>query len=267
MTSRLLPIIAHKKTEVAALYTQIKHHPDHPIAKILKGECACPSSKSFMQALGGSLLSVIAEIKRASPAVGVLAPITDPVQLAKTYVAGKASALSILTEDKFFQGKLSDLSEVSTALAGNNTPILRKDFIIDDIQIAESLIAGANAILVMVAVLGKETKPLLARARALGIDALVEVIDEKEIEIALAAGAEIIGINNRNLHTFEVDRERSMRLIQYIPSSVIKVAASGISHPAIARQYHQAGFDAVLVGEALVKSHSPADFIRDCQHV
>ncbi|NNM59758.1 MAG: indole-3-glycerol phosphate synthase TrpC [Legionellales bacterium] len=265
MTSRLEPIIEHKKIEIAALYEQLKENPEHIIAKVLKGELVRPSQKSFKQALRNSELAVIAEIKRRSPSNGPLAPITDPVSLAKTYVSGKASAISILTEDKFFNGHIDDLIQVAQALHETSTPILRKDFIFDEIQIAESIVAGANAILCIVAVLGKQTKNLLDRARSLGIDVLVEVIEQEELEIAVEGGAEIIGINNRNLKTFEVDTQRSMQLITNIPDHIIKVAASGISNPTIAKEYYRAGFDAVLIGEALVKAPSPADFIRACR--
>lgn len=129
----------------------------------------------------------------------------------------------------------------------------------DKIQIGESLLAGANAILAMVSVLGERTKDILSQALALGIDVLVEVIDEQELDLALRSGAELIGINNRNLHTFEVDNERALRLVEMIPDSIITVAASGINDPTVARRYYAGGFDAVLIGEALVKSPSPGD--------
>lgn len=266
MTNRLEPIILQKQQEIAILHKLLKENPEHPISKIMRGNITHHSQKSFKQALRGSMLSVIAEIKRRSPSNGPLAPITDPVVLAKNYVSGNASAISVLTEEKFFNGNINDLVKIAKALRNEETPILRKDFILDEIQVAESVSAGANAILCIVAALGNKTKTILDFARSLSIDVLVEVIDFAELEIAIASGAEIIAINNRNLKTFEVDTERSMQLVMDIPEHIIKVAASGITKPSIAQQYYRAGFDAVLVGEALVKSVSPADFIKECRY-
>lgn len=266
MINKLEPIIAQKKREIAILQDLLKENPLHPIAEILRGNIAFHSQKSFKHALRNSTLSVIAEIKRRSPSNGLLAPIHDPVALVKNYVDGNASAISVLTEEKFFNGNIKDLSQIAAALNNHVTPLLRKDFILDEIQIAESIAAGANAILCIVAALGKKTKTILDAARALKIDVLVEVIDHAELDLAINSGAEIIGINNRNLKTFEVDTERSMQLVRDIPDHIIKVAASGITNPAIARQYYQAGFDAVLIGEALVKSANPKQFIMECRH-
>ncbi len=266
MINRLKPIIIQKQREIAALYHLLKAMPEHDIAKIHRGEITSTISKKFKPALQRSTLAVIAEIKRQSPSHGLLAPITDPVALAKSYVSAKANAISVLTEEKFFNGNLNDLIQVANTLRKTNIPVLRKDFILDVIQISESIVAGANAILCIVAVLGKKTKMILDNARALGIDVLVEVIDHDELELAIDSGAEIIAINNRHLKTFEVNTERSLQLIQYIPNHIIKVAASGITNAAIAQQYRQAGFDAVLIGEALVKSDNPTLFIEACRH-
>jgi indole-3-glycerol phosphate synthase len=145
-------------------------------------------------------------------------------------------------------------------------PILRKDFIIDEVQIAEAVMNGADAILLIVAVLGEKTKSLLNSAKKMGIDVLVEVHDEAELKIAIESGAEIIGVNNRDLTTFEIDTDRAIKLLDKIPNHIIRVAESGILDPMIAQAYHQAGFDAVLIGEALVKSNNPADFIEACRH-
>ncbi len=267
MTNQLEPIIAHKQQSVAALQKLLQQQPEHTIAKALRGEIACNPAKNFKQALRQSKPAVIAEIKRRSPSNGALAPIPDPIALAKTYLAGGANALSILTEEMFFDGKLDDLISVATALQQQTIPILRKDFIIDEIQIAESIVAGADAILCVIAALGEKAKIILARARALGIAVLVEVIDREELTMALDYGAEIIGVNNRNLKTFVVDTQRALELVDAIPAPIIKVAASGIHDPLIAQEYYRAGFDAVLIGEALVKSTDPAAFIRACHHV
>lgn len=266
MHNRLQPIILQKQIEVAALKNRLAATPDHPVAKILQGEISVKPKKSFKAALCAPTLAVIAEIKRKSPSKGALATITDPLALAQTYIAGGANALSILTDEKFFAGHLQDLTTVAQAIEDSPVPILRKDFLIDPVQIAEAIFAGANAILLIVAVLKQDIKMMLKQARALNIDALVEVHDQEELRLALDAGAEIIGINNRDLSTFEVDIERAKKLGAQIPATIIKVAESGIAEPQIARQYAKAGFNAVLIGEALVKSSHPETFIRACQY-
>jgi indole-3-glycerol phosphate synthase len=207
---------------------------------------------------------VIAEIKRKSPSKGSLASIKDPVELAKRYVLGGASALSILTDEAFFGGSINDLTQVADALRNQSIPIIRKDFIIDQLQIAEAAVAGASAVLCIVSVLGTQTKALLEFAHSLNLDVLVEIHDQEELKIALESGADIIGINNRNLHTFDVDTNRALQIVASIPDNIIKVAESGITDSLAARQYYQAGFGAVLIGEALVKSNDPAHFITKC---
>jgi len=263
MTDRLQPIILQKQYEVAALKKLVQQEPQHLIAKILRGE-EKKSFTSFKHALRQPTLSVIAEIKRKSPSKGALATIEDPVALANTYVAGGANALSILTDEKFFGGHLADIQAVAQALT-HRVPILRKDFIIDDMQIAEAVAAGADAVLGIVAVLGPKIKDVLTCARRLGIDVLVEIHNQAELDIALQSGADIIGINNRDLTTFLVDTNHALRLVEHIPANIIKIAESGITQPALAKQYHQAGFDAVLIGEALVTSPRPDLFIEACR--
>jgi indole-3-glycerol phosphate synthase len=210
--------------------------------------------------LKGNKLSVIAEIKRASPSRGDLAPIADPVLLARQYRAGGAAMLSVLT-DEAFSGSLNDLHTVSQALPG--CPILRKDFIVDLRQLQESKRYGATAVLLIVAVLGEETALFLKEAESLGLDVLVEVHDEEELQIALNAGARMIGVNNRNLSTFEVDLAIAERLAPLIPSHLIKVAESGIHTPEDAQRMRRAGYDAILVGEALVRSENPKHLIEE----
>lgn len=264
MTNRLAPIIQQKQREVAQLQRLIQDQPQHAIAKTLRGEIRRKSVKNFKESLQGPNLSVIAEIKRKSPSKGVLAAITDPLVLAQTYMDGGADALSILTDQAFFGGELADVERVA---ASNRTPpILRKDFVIDVSQIAEAIVAGADAILAIVAVLGKDTAAILTAATTMGIDVLVEVHTLSELKIALDSGAEMIGINNRDLSTFIVQVERAFELRHHIPSEIIAVAESGITHPKLACDYHEAGFDAVLIGEALVTAHSPAQFIESCRH-
>lgn len=266
MINRLAPIILQKQREVAVLHAQLAQQSQHPIAKVLRGENELKRAPDFKHSLQAASLAVIAEIKRKSPSKGMLAPITDPIQLAQRYIAGGASALSILTDNEFFGGHISDLAQVAAAPCAQTIPIIRKDFIVDTVQIAEAAVAGASAVLCIVAVLGQRIKALLAFARSIHIDVLVEIHDHEELMIALDCGAEIIGINNRNLNTFVVDPERALAIGADIPKHIIKVAESGMTEPALARQYRQAGFDAVLIGEALVKSTDPEKFIRACRH-
>lgn len=263
MRNKLEPIIAQKRFEVTELYKSIAEN--HALSKVLRGEIKVHESNVLKNALRSSHLAVIAEIKRRSPSKGLLAPIEDVNKLAEHYISGGASALSILTDKTFFNGSMQDLIQVKDGI-NSSVPIIRKDFIIDEVQIAEAMLAGADAILCIVAVLGSKTQKLIEYARSLGLDVLVEIHNENELNIALESGADIIGINNRNLNTFIVDTDLSLRLVEKIPDSIIKVAESGITTPAIAREYYQAGFDAVLIGEALVRSPDPEKFIMECRH-
>lgn len=263
MTTKLAAIIAQKHHEVAALYDAILQEPKQAIAQVLRGEYTFKKDDVFKRSLVLPTLAVIAEIKRQSPSKGVIAPINDTAALAQRYIDGGASALSILTDKPFFGGDIADIIHVKARLA-TCIPIIRKDFIIDKVQIAQAFIAGASAVLCIVAVLGTQTKTMLDYAHSLGLNVLVEIHDEQELAIALSSGADIIGINNRNLNTFMVDHQRSLHLVEKIPTSIIKVAESGISTPQLARTYHQAGFNAVLIGEALVRSLQPEQFIREC---
>lgn len=265
MTNRLAPIIEQKKRDIAALYTLLQAHPDHAIGQLLQGHAKRERTQNFKQALRKDSLAVIAEIKRQSPSRGELAQIADPVALAHRYIEGNADALSILTDELFFKGKLSDLESVSKRYGANPTPILRKDFVLDVSQIAEAISAGADAILAIVAILGKTTKTILSAAKSMGIDVLVEVHTKAELMLALDCGAEIIGVNNRDLTTFEVEVDRAFDLLALIPKEIVSVAESGIRSPDLAHAYRQAGFDAVLIGEALVTSDAPDQFIRGCR--
>lgn len=238
MNSHLVEIIARKKKEVEKL-------------------CHRPSFKDALTAPG---LSVIAEIKRKSPSKGHISEIRDPVALAQSYQAGSASAISVLTDKEGFGGSLHDLSAVSAACP--NMPVLRKDFIVHPLQLIESMRAGADAVLLIVAVLQQQTADFIKEAKRLHLDVLVEVHTEAELEIALNAEADIIGINNRNLNTFEVDLKTAEHLVKNIPAGIIKVAESGIKRPEDTRLMHELGFDAVLIGEALVQCNEINAFIR-----
>lgn len=261
MMNVLNAIVLQKQKEVTLLKTQLERAPNSSLAKRFHGNLKRPINGCFKSALSKSGLSVIAEIKRRSPSKGYLSSIPDPVLLAKSYAAGGARVLSVLTDTEFFGGNLEDLRHVKASI---DIPVLRKDFIIDEIQIAESIEAGADAILLMVSVLGKKTSQFLTYARELGIEALVEVHHPEELEIALEAGADVIGINHRDLSTFGMNRDLGFKMIEEMPDSVIKVAESGMDSPMMARRFYEAGFDAVLIGEALVKSETPHIFIEQC---
>lgn len=262
MTNRLDAILLQKQKEVILLKAQLAENNNHPIHDVLNGKCNLVREITFKQALSQGSIAIIAEIKRRSPSKGQISKILDPVKLAEAYKAGGASALSILTDTQFFDGHLDDLIGIRHHFP--EMPILRKDFIVDKIQIAEAKLAKASAVLCIVAVLGKELKFYLDYARALNIQVLVEVHDEDELLIALDSGAEIIGINNRDLKTFEVDTNRASELLAKIPKGIIKVVESGIDSPLLVKRYALEGFDAALIGEALVKSQNPAAFIKAC---
>lgn len=216
---------------------------------------------SFRDSLQSQGLSIIAEIKRRSPSKGHLATIADPAALAQSYSQAGARAVSVLT-DQYFDGHLNDLYAVSQALQDSPCSVLRKDFILDPIQIAQSRYYGADAVLLIVGLLQERTATLLQYCREYDLQALVEVHTQDELAIALQSGAEIIGINNRDLHTFEVDPQHALQLLPYMPDSVTRVAESGVSDAKLAQQYAQSGFDAILVGESLVQSSDPNKLIQ-----
>jgi len=213
-----------------------------------------------LHALQKDGLSVIAEVKRKSPSAGEIQAIQDPVALAKHYEAGGAAALSVLTDAESFGGALKDLELI---VKNCQIPALRKDFVVDPLQIAEAILVGASAVLLIVSVLGEKTTVFLRQAEEMGIDALVEVHDEEELKIAVQAGAKIIGINSRDLKTFTVDLARAEHLVRLLPEGCVKVAESGIKTVADARRMHKAGFDAVLIGETLVRSGDPKKMIEE----
>lgn len=225
-----------------------------------------PSSSrpGFREALAGPGLSVIAEIKRRSPSKGLLAPDLDARRTAHAYAEGGASAISCLTDRSFFGASPDDLQRARTA----SLPVLRKDFMIDELQIDESASLGASAILLIVRILTPaRLEALLKHATTLGLDALVEVHDDAEIETAVAAGASIIGVNNRDLDTLVVDPGRALALRAHIPDGVIRVAESGVKTRDDVRKIEEAGFDAVLIGETLARSEDPAARLRELRGV
>jgi len=203
---------------------------------------------------------IIAEIKRASPSRGWIRKDLDAAKTAKAYARGGACAISVLTETRFFGGTLEDLSRVGKA--AGVVPVLRKDFILDEYMVAESRAFGADLVLLIVAVLGKETRRLVLEAASLGMEALVEVHDEEEMELAAESGATIVGINNRDLSTLRVDLDTSRRLLPMAPAGAVKVVESGIKSPSEIREFHGMGADAFLVGEALVLAEDPCAALR-----
>jgi indole-3-glycerol phosphate synthase len=207
-------------------------------------------------------LAVIGELKRRSPSKGDLAPDLDPAQTAKAYEAGGAAALSVLTDGPYFGGTVADLQAAHDATA---LPVLRKDFTIDEIQVYEARAMGADAVLLITAAVPDDAllADLLMLARELGLAALVETHDAGEIDRALGAGADIVGVNSRDLATFSEDLDVAGSLASKLPADVIAVAESAIRSPADARRMADAGFDAVLVGEALVRAEDPTALVRD----
>lgn len=209
------------------------------------------STLDFAAALRGEGVQLIAEVKRSSPSKGVLCPDLDHVELARTYAANGASAVSVLTEEKYFGGSPEQLAEIKAAV--DSVPVLRKDFIFEPYQIYESRAHGADALLLIAAMLSSvQLEELLSLSRALGMRCLVEIHDEEELERALGCGAEIIGINNRDLRTFKIDLEVTKRLRPLIPRNRIVVSESGIQSGDEVRRLREWGVDAVLVGETLV---------------
>ena len=208
--------------------------------------------RDFTAALRSKRPAIISEIKKASPSKGVLVEDFHPADLAAKYEKGGAAAISVLTDRDFFQGSLEDLRN---ARAACNLPVIRKDFTISDYHVLEAAAAGADAILLIVAILDQsQLRAFREQAREFGMAALVEVHDERELELAIESGAEIIGVNNRDLRTFQVSLETSIRLAAAIPNHVIKVSESGIFNRNDIERLTNAGFNAFLVGEHLVKS-------------
>ncbi len=232
----------------------------HPIGALMTQLAPPPRGRPFSEALIAPGVSLIAEVKRASPSRGPIHPDADVATVVRAYEAAGAAACSILTEPHFFGGSLDDLR---VARAACTLPLLRKDFIVDEYQLVEARLAGADAALLIVAALDPaELEHLLGFAHGIGLDCLVEVHDEDDAQVAVESGAEIVGINNRNLKTLEVDPETVLRLLPDIPAGTVVVAESGISDPADVRRLQEAGVDAILVGEALMSAPDPAEAVR-----
>jgi indole-3-glycerol phosphate synthase len=216
--------------------------------------------RPFSEALVDEGIALIAEMKRASPSAGPIRPGASVSEVVRAYEAAGAAACSVLTEPSHFGGSLADLVE---ARAACRLPLLRKDFLIDPYQLVEARVAGADAVLLIVAALGPQRLGALMEAAAeLGMDSLVEVHDEGDAEIAVEAGAELIGINNRNLKTLEVDPRTTLRLLPDLPAGTVVVAESGIGSRADVLELERAGVDAILVGEALMRAPDLGEAVR-----
>ena len=249
----LARIVERKRTELAELAPyrrELERRAEHR-----------PEPRDFQAHLTANPPAIIAEIKQASPSRGTLGADFDPRRIARTYYEGGAAALSVLTDHDFFQGSLTDLE-----LARHEVPlpVLRKDFTINELHVIEAAAHGADAILLIAALLDvAEMQRFRELAESHGMAALVEVHDERELDAALSSGAKIIGVNNRNLHTFEVTFETSIRLAAKMPGGIVKVAESGIKSKADVDLLRAAGFHAFLVGEHLMKSVDPTQALRE----
>jgi indole-3-glycerol phosphate synthase len=231
------------------------------LAEVKETARTAPPPLDVMAALREPGIGVIAEVKRASPSRGVLSPISDPAKLARAYEDGGARIVSVLTEQRRFNGSLDDLDAVRAAVS---IPVLRKDFIIGPYQIHEARAHGADLVLLIVAALEQSAlASMLDRTESLGMTALVEAHTEEEADRALQAGAKVIGVNARDLKTLHVDRDCFARIAPGLPTNVIRIAESGIRGPADLLAYAGAGADAVLVGEGLVTSDDPRGAVAD----
>jgi indole-3-glycerol phosphate synthase len=216
--------------------------------------------RDFRGALAAQSLAVIAEVKKGSPSKGILAQDFDPVRIARAYQEGGAAALSVLTDETFFQGSLTDLESARAAV---RVPVIRKDFTIDRLQILEAAAHGADAILLIAAILSeREIREFREAAARYWLSALVEVHNRRELDSAISAGADLIGVNNRNLSTFEVNLETSLELAQHMPAGAVLVSESGIHDAKDIARLRGAGYTAFLVGEHLMKSGDPAAALR-----
>ena len=237
-------------------------HRAYPEPVVTESELAgAPAPRSFASALRrADGLAVIAEIKRRSPSVPDMAPDLDPALTAKAYADGGAAALSVLTDATYFGGSQEDLQAARAAV---DLPVLRKDFTVSVADVRAARVMGADAVLLIVAALGDdELRDCSAAASDLGLDALFEIHDEPELERALGVNASIVGVNQRDLHTFQVDHERALRMAALIPADVVRVAESGVRGPDDAASLRGAGYDAVLVGQTVVTAGDPAAMVR-----
>ena len=265
MSDKLTEIMAWKRREIAPLLRPVSE------VELARLDASLPRPPSFEAALrrADGTLAVISEIKRRSPSAGAINAGASSLEQAKRYQAAGADALSVLTDQKYFGGTLDDLRGVTAHFreTPRGLPCLRKDFMVHPLQVHEARESGASAILIIVRALNdEEIKVLFAASRAAGLDALFEIHTEAELERAVAHGAAIIGVNNRDLAIFKTDLGLSERLIPQFPRGVVAVSESGIVSGADAARARAAGAQAVLVGEALMRALDPAQLIADFRH-
>lgn len=250
----LAQIAENKRRELAA--SGVTRRSLEPAA-----EAAIAGRRDFRSALESRYPAVIAEIKQASPSKGVLSTDFDPARIAGQYETGGAAAISVLTDALYFQGSLAHLQ---TARAATNIPVLRKDFTIDEFHVVEAAAHGADAILLIAALLDEsELRSFRELAAEYKMAALVEVHNEAELERALVSNPDIVGVNSRNLHTFEVDLDIAFRLAERIPSGIVRVAESGIRSRADLQRLGEAGYRGFLIGERLMKSADPSSALQE----
>jgi len=247
MPNILEKIVATKHREVAAALARM------PLEELEVQAAEAPPVRDFRAALAGpGPIRLLAEVKKASPSAGILREDFDPIAIARTYQAHGASALSVLTDVSYFQGHLSYLARIRASVA---IPLLRKDFLIDEYQVVEARMAGADAILLIAEILDDaRLRALLERARSLGMSALVEFHDPANLPRVLAAGADLVGVNNRDLTRFVTDLDLTLRLRDRIPPDVVLVSESGIRTREDVERLERAGVSAILVGESLMRS-------------
>jgi indole-3-glycerol phosphate synthase len=249
MSTQLEQILAHTQLEV----TERRAVAD---LALLERRAAAHTPRGFEAALRGADPAIIAELKKASPSRGLIRPDFDPAALARSLQAAGAAALSVLTDEKFFQGSLANLTLASAA---TSIPCLRKDFILDPFQILEARAASADAILLIVAALSdSELKTLRDEALRMSLDVLCEVHDRAELDRAAALGFTVIGVNSRNLHTMQVQPRTQLELAEWLPRTAVHVAESGIRTAADISQMRSAGYHAFLIGESLMGQPDPA---------
>lgn len=255
----LSEIIAKKRERLA-------HAKELVAFDVLRDQAFAKRTSAKSHALRGALesdgINIIAEFKRRSPSKGVIRENADLASIIAAYQAGGAAALSILTEEDYFDGSLADLREAKALV---DLPVLRKDFVFEEYQIYESAVVGADAILLIVAALDDRQLESLRRVAEedLGMDALVEVHDAEEMDRAAGSGATLIGVNNRNLRTFEVSLETSLKLAPLAPRGALLVSESGIREGADLRRLREQGFNGFLIGESLMRAADPGEALRD----
>ncbi len=256
------PAVATYLDRILAAHRAAAAEDRRPLVDLLHAARSLPPARGFGAALVATPgLAVIAEVKRRSPSRGPLAPDLDPAALARHYAAGGAACLSVLTDTEFFGGSAADLAAARAACA---LPVLRKDFTVGPRDVCDARIMGADCVLLIANALGGgELAELCAVAAEVGIDALVEVHDEDDLARAVAAGATLVGVNQRDLVTFEVDPARAERLAPLLPAGTVAVAESGVRDGADAARLAAAGYRAVLVGEALVTAADPTALVTD----